>query len=104
MKHSKHFRQSISGRTEKPPVSAISAKIIKKENCMNKLKSPKVQGSLRHLFTAIGPVLALIMAHREPAELLKTMISDAGWPSLVGVIMAATGFWASLTAPEKKQK
>ncbi|MFV1620454.1 hypothetical protein [Phaeobacter sp. JH20_26] len=70
---------------------------------MSKLRNPKVQGALRHLLTAIGPVLAVIMAAEDPAALLRALIGAAGWPSLVGVIMAVLGFWASVTAPEKRQ-
>lgn len=69
---------------------------------MDKLRNPKVQGALRHLLTAIGPVLAVIMAADDPWALLLALFSAAGWPSLVGVIMAGLGFWASLTAPEKR--
>jgi hypothetical protein len=70
---------------------------------MNKLRNPKVQGQLRHLLTAIGPVLAVVLASDEPAALVRSLIGGAGWPSLVGVIIAAIGFWASVTAPEKRQ-
>ena len=70
---------------------------------MNRLKSPKVQGALRHLLTATGPVLALIMASDDPMALVRSLIGGAGWPALVGVLMAGLGFWASWTAKEKAQ-
>ncbi|MDE4189675.1 hypothetical protein [Phaeobacter gallaeciensis] len=70
---------------------------------MNRLKNPKVQGALRHLLTATGPVLALIMASDDPAALIRSMVGGAGWPALVGVLMAGLGFWASWTAKEKAQ-
>lgn len=59
---------------------------------MEKLKDPRVQGALRHLLTALGPLLAA-----------KGIVDDATWQILVGVAMAALGFYASLTAPEKKK-
>lgn len=69
---------------------------------MHKLKDPKVQGALRHLLTALGPVLFLFMAAPDPVALLRTLISAAGWPSLVGLLMAVLGFWQSWTAREKR--
>jgi Mn2+/Fe2+ NRAMP family transporter len=68
---------------------------------MNRLKNPKVQGALRHLLTATGPVLALIMASDDPGALVRSLFGGAGWPALVGVLMAGLGFWASWTAKEK---
>lgn len=69
---------------------------------MKKLMTPKVQGALRHLLTAIGPVLAVLMASDDPMTLLKSLISPQHWPSLVGFLIAALGFYASWAAPEKK--
>lgn len=57
-----------------------------------KLRDPRVQGALRHLLTSLGPLLA---AHG--------VTTDAYWQISVGVLMAAVGFWASITAPEKRQ-
>jgi hypothetical protein len=57
---------------------------------IDKLRNPKVQGALRHLLTAIGPLLAA-----------KGYTDDVMWQLGVGLVMAALGFWASLTAPEK---
>jgi hypothetical protein len=69
---------------------------------MEKLRNPKVQGALRHLLTAAGPVLALLMSAPDPLGLLKSLVSAAGWPALVGLIMAGLGFWQSWTAKEKR--
>ncbi|UWR66226.1 hypothetical protein K4L02_08390 [Phaeobacter inhibens] len=68
---------------------------------MNKLRNPKVQGQLRHLLTAIGPVLAVVLASDDPAALVRSLIGGAGWPALVALLMAWIGFWASWVAPEK---
>jgi len=57
---------------------------------MHKLRNPKVQGALRHLLTAVGPVLAS-----------QGIASEQAWAVVVGVIMAGLGFWASWTAKEK---
>jgi len=67
-----------------------------------KLRNPKVQGALRHLLTAIGPVVALLAAVDEPMVFLASLIRPENWPALVGLLMAALGFWASWVAPEKK--
>lgn len=56
-----------------------------------KLHDPKVQGALRHLLTSIGPLLAA-----------NGVTTDAYWQIGVGFFMAAVGFWASITAKEKK--
>ncbi|MHC9235027.1 Pam3-gp28 family putative phage holin [Pseudooceanicola sp. 502str34] len=55
------------------------------------IRKPQVQGALRHLLTALGPLLA---AHG--------ITSDAYWQAGVGAFMAALGFYLSVTAPEKK--
>ncbi|UWR97686.1 hypothetical protein [Phaeobacter inhibens] len=68
---------------------------------MNKLRNPKVQGQLRHLLTAIGPVFAVILASDDPVALVRSLIGGAGWPALVALLMAGIGFWASWVAPEK---
>lgn len=56
------------------------------------IRDPRVMGALRHLLTSVGPLLA---AHGVTTE--------AYWQIGVGVFMALLGFWASITAPEKKQ-
>lgn len=70
---------------------------------MDKLRNPKVQGALRHLLTAIGPVLALLAAVEEPLAFVASLIRPENWPALVGVLMAVLGFWASWAAPEKAE-
>ncbi len=57
-----------------------------------KLRDPRVMGALRHLLTSLGPLLA---AHG--------VTDDQTWQIWVGVTMAAIGFWASMTAPEKRK-
>lgn len=57
---------------------------------IDKLRNPKVQGALRHMLTAIGPVLAS-----------RGWIDDAMWQVYVGCGMGALGFYLSMTAPEK---
>jgi hypothetical protein len=69
---------------------------------MEKFRNPKIQGALRHLLTAAGPVLALLLSAPDPIGLLKSLVSAAGWPALVGLIMAGLGFWQSWTAREKR--
>lgn len=70
---------------------------------MSKLRNPKVQGALRHLLTALGPVLAILAAVDDPMVLLKSLIALENWPAVVGLLMAVLGFWASWTAKEKKE-
>lgn len=59
---------------------------------LEKLRNPQVQGALRHLLTASGPLLAA-----------WGVTDEATWAIAVGIGMAAIGFWASVTAPEKRQ-
>lgn len=70
---------------------------------MEKLKNPKVIGALRHVLTALGPILMLIGSVDDPIAILRLLISEAGWPAMVGLIMAVLGFYSSWTAPEKNQ-
>ena len=70
---------------------------------MSKFRNPKVQGALRHLLTALGPVLAILAAVDDPMVLLKSLIALENWPAVVGLLMAVLGFWASWTAKEKKE-
>jgi len=70
---------------------------------MSKLRNPKVQGALRHLLTALGPMLAILAAVDDPMALLKSLIALENWPAVVGLLMAVLGFWASWTAKEKKE-
>lgn len=58
---------------------------------MNKLLTPQVQGSLRHLLTAAGPMLAA-----------NGWTTDAEWQIAIGIVMAMLGFLTSWFAPEKK--
>ena len=58
---------------------------------MTKLHDPRVQGALRHLLTAVGPLLAAF-----------GYMDDATWQTIVGALMAALGFALSWKAPEKK--
>jgi len=69
---------------------------------MNKLRDPRVRGALRHLLTAIGPVIAVVTAADDPVALLGSLFAPQNWTALVGMVMAALGFWASWTAPEKQ--
>lgn len=69
---------------------------------MERFLTPKVQGALRHLLTAVGPVLAIFLATPDPIEAAKSLISEAGWQSTVGLLLALLGFYASWRAPEKK--
>ena len=55
------------------------------------IRNPKVMGALRHMLTSLGPLLA---AHG--------VTTDIYWQITVGVLMATLGFYASLTAPEKR--
>jgi len=71
---------------------------------MSKLRNPKVQGALRHLLTAIGPVMAVVMTAPDPWALAKSLMGSAGWPAVVGLIMAGLGFWTSWTAKEKRPR
>ena len=71
---------------------------------MNKLRDPKIQGQLRHLLTALGPVVAVLVAIdasgvATPAEVWRALLRE--WPAMVGFLMAGLGFWASWTAKEK---
>lgn len=59
---------------------------------IDKLRNPQVQGALRHLLTATGPLLAA-----------WGVTDEATWAIFVGLGMAGLGFWASITAPEKRQ-
>jgi len=58
---------------------------------MEKLLTPQVMGQLRHLLTAIGPLLAA-----------KGYTDDVMWQLYVGLVMAVLGFVASWRSPEKK--
>ncbi len=58
---------------------------------MRKFFSPKIQGSLRHVLTSVGPVLAM-----------NGTASESDWQVGVGVIMAVIGFVGSWVAPEKQ--
>ncbi|GAB5434802.1 MAG: hypothetical protein EpisKO_41720 [Epibacterium sp.] len=69
---------------------------------MEKLKTPKIQGALRHLLTALGPIIAILMAVDDPFALLSSLVRPENWPAIVGLLMAALGFWSSWSAPEKQ--
>ena len=51
---------------------------------IEKLFSPKMRGALRHLLSALGPLLAA-----------NGVTTDAHWQILVGVTMAALAFYDS---------
>lgn len=70
---------------------------------MKKLRDARVQGALRHLLTAIGPMIAVLMASDDPVALLQSLVEPHNWTALVGLLMALIGFWASWTAREKRQ-
>ncbi|WP_424974276.1 hypothetical protein [Dinoroseobacter sp. S124A] len=55
-------------------------------------RDPKLMGAARHLLTSLGPLLAVY-----------GVTTDAYWQIIVGVGMAVWGFWASVTAPEKRK-
>jgi hypothetical protein len=58
---------------------------------MERLKDPKVQGALRHLLTAIGPILVV-----------HGVTDGATWEMYVGAGFAGLGFYGSWTAKEKQ--
>lgn len=58
---------------------------------LRQILSPKMRGALRHVLTAVGPILAT-----------HGVTSEAYWATIVGLLMAALGFYDSWTAPEKK--
>ena len=58
---------------------------------MEKLRNPKVFGALRHLLTAIGPLLAA-----------RGYVDDVMWQLGVGLVLAIIGFVLSWTASEKR--
>lgn len=55
------------------------------------LISPKMQGQIRHLLTAFGPILAMY-----------DILPESRWDLLVGILMAVIGFLWSWFAPEKQ--
>jgi len=57
---------------------------------MTKLRDPRVQGALRHVLTAAGPMVAAM-----------GWADDATWQVVVGIVMALVGFYTSWTAKEK---
>ena len=57
---------------------------------MDKITDPRIQGTIRHLLTSFGPLLAA-----------SGVASEAHWQIVVGIIMAGLGFWGSWTAKEK---
>jgi len=63
------------------------------ERSITNLRNPKVLGQIRHFLTAAGPLLV----HHG-------VTTEAYWAMLVGLAMAALGFIASWTAPEKKHE
>lgn len=56
-----------------------------------KFFDPRIQGALRHLLTAFGPILAM-----------HGVTSDESWQLWVGLTMAGLGFVGSWFAPEKQ--
>lgn len=57
---------------------------------MQKFLSPRIQGQLRHVMTALGPLLAAY-----------GVMDEAVWYLWVGLTMTAFGFISSWIAPEK---
>jgi hypothetical protein len=61
------------------------------DEILNQLRKPKIQGQLRHLLTALGPLLAT-----------KGVVNDVEWQMWVGLAMALLGFLSSWNASEKQ--
>lgn len=59
---------------------------------MNEYFTPKIQGQVRHLLTAFGPLLSYY-----------GIVNDGEWEIWGGVVMAIMGFIWSWRAPEKTQ-
>ena len=76
---------------------------------MEKLKqmwgNPKVQGQLRHLLSALGPLLGLLVAVLSmPGMTLTGVLAAvvANWGSIVAFIVALIPFILSYKAKEKQ--
>lgn len=59
---------------------------------LTKLNEPKVAGQLRHLATALGPLIAML-----------GIADETTWQIAAGVVLALVGFLGSWFAPEKKR-
>ena len=59
---------------------------------MSKYFTPKIQGQVRHLLTALGPLLSYY-----------GLTNEGEWEVWAGLVMALMGFAWSWLSPEKQQ-
>lgn len=71
------------------------------------IDDPKWQGQFRHLLSAIGPLLGLLVAVLSIDGITMVAILNAiviNWPAITGFLVAAIPFVMSWRAKEKNVK
>jgi hypothetical protein len=76
---------------------------MQKRTLKERLKDPKILGAIRHLLTALGPVVTVLMLSDDPATLISNLLYPENFLAAVGLLIAGAGFYLSWTAKEKKQ-